>query len=196
MRTTFKLFIVALINMSFCGHIAAKDGTFYAVSALGYADNEYVQENFDGFSYKLNIGYELNAQWAFEAGFQLLVDNTGNFNVAEALEGSEEINSLSISALGRAASRHGELFYRIGLLRLDSTFVDIRNDNECFGTLLAFQGANFICQQRDSSLAGVIGLGFDFYIHHSTLLRLEIEHIQGENDYSAQALYVGFRLNF
>ncbi|MDT0593584.1 outer membrane beta-barrel protein [Glaciecola petra] len=196
MRTTFKLFIVILISMSFCAHAATKDGTFYAVSALGYADNEYVQENFDGFSYKLNIGYELNAQWAFETGFQLLVDNSGNFNVSESLEGSQEINSLSVSALGRASSRHGELFYRIGLLRLDSTFVDISNDEECLGTLLADQSANLICQQRDSSIAGVIGLGFDFYIHHSTLLRIEIEHIEGENDYSAQAVYIGFRLNF
>jgi hypothetical protein len=176
--------------------VAAKDGTFYAVSSLGFADNELAQESVDGFSYKINIGYEYNSQWAFEMGFQSLVDNTGNINNTDTVEGNDEINALTLSALGRAGSRHGELYYRLGILRVDSSFTDLVPDQECTATLLGIHDGRVICQQSESKLAGVIGLGFDFYIHHSTLLRLEIEHIQGENDYSAQALYVGFRLNF
>lgn len=81
-----------------------------------------------------------------------------------------EVSGPFIAALGKATGQSGELFYRLGVIRADL--------------------------KTTSQTAGILGLGFDYYISTSLMIRSEIEHIQGESDYSANAVYIGLRVNF
>lgn len=195
--------ILAILCAIFTGlfvlpHAYAKEGNFYGIGATGFATNDIDGQSLDDVSYKLGIGYELGKQWNIELGFQALGEDRLAKNELSFDNASQEITAVYLSALGRAANRHGELFYRIGLVRADvsADFLSTGPDCESGSTGMAGLNGGLVCQLSDSNIAGVIGFGFDFYIHHSTMLRIEIEHIQGQDGFSAQAAYIGFRLNF
>jgi opacity protein-like surface antigen len=192
-------FIVASLLL-FVGMPAAiaKDDTFYGILAAGYAANDMDEASLDAFSYKVGVGYELGAQWNVEVGFQMLGEKRLEMNELTLDNGSQEISAVTLSALGKARNRHGELFYRIGIMRADVSKDYLDMGDACAGTSNTLSQNNnlVLCQSSDSKIAGIVGLGFDFYIHHSTMLRLEVEHIQGQDGLSANAAYIGFRLNF
>jgi hypothetical protein len=179
-----QLIIALLCVLSFS---ANADRNFYGVLSAGYAQNEIDNYELDKASYKVSIGYELSPQWYVEAGYQALGEE--NASAAMALTDADiaEFSALYLSVLGKARGQYGELFYKLGAARVDTNVESVSN-------LVCTPGP--VCQVDESLIAGVIGLGFDLYVHHSTMLRFEVEHMQGEQDYSANAAYIGVRLNF
>ena len=198
----YKLMMFVSVSILLLSAPLRAKESFYGISSLGYIANEIENErnvmSLDTLSYKLGIGYEYNESWSFEAGYQALGEDILALDQLSLNNRSKEITGVYVSALGRARNRNGELFYRLGLMRAELSESYLSTAQTCpnNGQLLGMQGTTLLCQNSDARLAGVLGLGFDFYIHHSTLLRIEIEHIRGQDKYSANAIYVGFRLNF
>jgi len=190
--------LVLVFTLSTFTPVEAKEGSFYGIISGGYASNDFDGESFDEASYKVGLGYQLAKQWNIELGFQALGEDRLDLGELNHNNASQEVVASYVSALGRAGNRHGELFYRIGLLRADISEDYLSLGAECHrgGSIMAAMNDSVLCQRSESNMAAVLGVGFDFYIHHSTLLRLEIEHIQGQDGFSAQAVYIGFRLNF
>ncbi|MFC4700169.1 outer membrane beta-barrel protein [Glaciecola siphonariae] len=176
------LAIALLCSMSFS---ALADRNFYGILSAGYVQNEIEDYELDKASYKLGIGYEITPQWYLEAGYQGLGEES-----ASGDPGSDkaEFSSLYLSALGKARGQYGELFYRLGVMRVDAD-IESASELSCGSEVVA-------CTIGDSLLAGAVGVGFDMYVHHSIMLRFEAEYIKGEQDYSANAAYIGVRYNF
>ena len=199
MKSIIAVFLISLLLILCCANkVFAKDKHFYSVISGGYAINDLDGESLEEPSYKIGIGYVLSKQWSIEAGFQDLGENRMSIDALTLNNANQHANATYISALGRAGNRQGELFYRVGLLRTNISKDYLHAGSECDegGNRLGQKDSLLVCQLSDSKIAGVIGIGFDFYIHHSTLLRIEIEHIQGQDGFSSQAAYIGFRLNF
>ncbi|WP_371195049.1 outer membrane beta-barrel protein [Glaciecola sp. SC05] len=184
--------IVILCLLSFSAHA---ERNFYGILSAGYVQNEVQDFELDKASYKLGIGYELTPQWYLEAGFQGLGELNASDQFATADSDVAEFSGLYLAALGKARGQYGELFYRLGMMRVDANVQSISNLT-CPGDPAVASVGPAICSVDNSLLAGVFGVGFDFYIHHSTMLRFEVEYIKGEQDYTATAAYVGVRLNF
>ena len=180
MKSVLSLALLCILSFG-----ASAERSFYGTLSGGFVKNEIENYDMDRGSYKIGIGYELTPQWYLEAGYQAL----GEENAGESVQvGSDvaEFSGIYFSALGKARGQYGELFYRLGALRVDAD-VQTSDDLGC--------GESF-CRIDDSLLAGVIGVGFDLYVHQTTMMRFEVEYIRGEQDYSASAAYVGVRVNF
>jgi opacity protein-like surface antigen len=197
------LSMLALALFSIPLHSSAKNRTFYTVVSAGYATNDVQDETFDDLTYKANIGYVLGDQWALEFGFHGLGDaGLSNEDLINNTSGAGAsnytVNAIVLSALGKAGNEHGELFYRLGAVYLNSESTFLVASDTCAGdeSLLASQTDSVLCGGDENQFAGVIGLGFDFYISRSLLLRTEFEYIQGTDDYSAQSVLLGLRYNF
>ncbi|TDF37319.1 autotransporter outer membrane beta-barrel domain-containing protein [Alteromonadaceae bacterium M269] len=179
----------------------------YGVLSAGYSDVESDVSESDGVGYKFGIGYQFHRQWYVEGGYHLLSDESlsdGVFADATALAGFEpevEAESLFISVLGKASSRAGELFYRLGINSVDVTSTSLVDAQSCDGTSSnAVVGGtastqNF-CVRDDTALAGHIGIGFDFRLGRQLMLRTEVEHLQGEDDLETTTFTLGVRYNF
>ena len=107
-----------------------------------------------------------------------------------------------LAFLGKASSPTGELFYRLGVLKTDirgqQLLVGVR---ECeFGEAnvmaIADFGAATICDYDESGVAGVIGLGYDYFVGARTMVRAEIEYIKGQDNLTVTTATVGLRYNF
>jgi hypothetical protein len=196
--TLFTILLVICTGLLVALPAHAKEGSFYGIGAAGYAANDFGGQDLDDVSYKIGVGYELGKQWNLEVGFQALGDDRLDMDELSLDNASQEINAVYLSALGRAGNRYGELFYRVGVLRADvsTDYLSLGTDCANTGSAIMVLSATVVCQSSNSNIAGVFGIGFDFYIHHSTMLRIEFEHIQGQDSFSAQAAYIGIRLNF
>jgi hypothetical protein len=180
----------------------------YTAFSVGYSDLAFTQESKNEFGYKMAIGYQFDPQWYVEMGYQQLVhdklystdllaaaDITNNKNIQQG-------DALFLSFLGKASGSLGELFYRVGVLK-----TDIRDQqllagvSECaFGQAnvlaIADIGAATLCDYDKSGVAGVIGLGFDYFVGVRTMLRTEIEYIKGQDNLAVTTISVGLRYNF
>jgi len=159
----------------------------YGVISGGFADSEFSASSVDGASYKFAIGHQFHPQWYVEAGYQRIADEGGDANslaYTEILEG----DALSISVLGKAGSRQGELFYRLGLMRAD--MMGYTASADCSADCVEFDSYD------DAVFAGVVGIGYDWYIGLNSMIRFEVEHIAGEDSLQVNAAYIGFRYNF
>lgn len=190
MNRQIVIFVLCLLSFA-----ANAERNFYGILSAGYVQNELVDFELDKASYKLGIGYELNRQWYLEAGYQALGEVNASDDFATINSDVAEFSGLYLSALGKARGQYGELFYRLGVMRVDAEVQSVSNLT-CPGDPAVFTVGQQICSVNDTLLAGMFGLGFDVYIHHSTMLRFEVEYIKGEQDYDATAAYVGVRLNF
>ena len=166
----FSLLVASLLLFVGMPAAVAKDDTFYGILAAGYASNDMDEASLDAFSYKVGVGYELGAQWNVEVGFQMLGEKRLEMNELTLDNGSQEISAVTLSALGKARNRHGELFYRIGIMRADVSkdYLDMGDNCADTSNMLGQNNNLVLCQNSDSKIAGILGLGFDFYIHHST----------------------------
>ncbi len=193
MKTHFFAVVLFLVSTV----IAHADEAFYTVVSVGYSQNELENIELDSASYKFALGYELSSSWYLEAGFQSLgEDNAGKVPDLNG-EPNTEYSALFLSFLGKAQGKYGELFYRLGALSIDTTLESIPTSDACNAPLVnTARPLGDLCAFDETILAGQIGLGFDFYIHHSTIFRTEIEWVKGEQGYSAAAIYTGIRLNF
>jgi hypothetical protein len=186
--------------------IAAED--IYGVVSLGYSNSEFAVEQPNNTSYKLTLGYQVDRQWYAEFGFQQLADQSlqlslpTTLNEAQSYEPKIQATALYAALLGKARGQMGELFYRLGILK-----TDIRGQSLTAGSLVCKQGTATIfsvdsgeeytlCDYDEGGIAGVVGLGFDFFLTARSMIRVEAEHIRGQNDLTINAAYIGLRYNF
>lgn len=193
---------IASLSLLFAaGTLSAREG-FYGISSIGYVSNDLDNAqrtlSLKSASYKLAIGYEITNSWNIEAGFQALGEDIFSNEELNLENSSTELTGLFLAALGKAKNRQGELFYKLGIARVDVTETFLSQSNTCPETtnIIAMLDNAGVCQYSESKLAGILGIGFDFYIHHSTLLRLEVEQMSGEGGYSSSAGFIGLRVNF
>lgn len=180
----------------------------YSVFSVGYSDVEFIQDSNKGLGYKIAFGYQFEPQWYVEAGYQLLVHDSlysTELPTANAVTNAENLqqgDALFIAFLGKASGRTGELFYRLGVLKTDVRGQQLlAGERECeFGKAnvlaIADFGAATMCDYDESGVAGVIGLGFDYFVGARTMIRIEIEYIKGQDNLSTAAATVGLRYNF
>lgn len=180
----------------------------YSVFSVGYSDVEFIQDSNKGLGYKIAFGYQFEPQWYVEAGYQLLVHDSlysTELPTANAVTNAENLqqgDALFIAFLGKASGRTGELFYRLGVLKTDVRGQQLlAGERECeFGKAnvlaIADFGAATLCDYDESGVAGVIGLGFDYFVGARTMIRTEIEYIKGQDNLSTAAATVGLRYNF
>jgi hypothetical protein len=166
----------------------------YGVVGMGFADGDLDGATANGLSYRFAIGHEYHRQWNFELGYQNIVDEEAS-GFGEGLAAT----AITLSALGKASNREGELFYRIGLANIDVTGQTLAdNDGVCangsvIGTVV---DVGTFCGVDENVIGGVVGLGFDVYTGLNSMVRIEGEYLYGESEFSAGAVYIGFRYNF
>ncbi|WP_414828147.1 outer membrane beta-barrel protein [Alteromonas sp. H39] len=160
----------------------------YGTFGVGYADTEFSQQTKDGITYNLAIGHQFMSQWYVELGYQQIVDEQ---------EGAESMkaDALYLAVLGKASSYNGELFYKLGVMNVDVAGVEnMLGDGVCDVGDAVPELAQ--CRYDEGSLAGLIGLGYDYHLGMRSMLRLEYNYIGGENDLKAHIVNIGFRYNF
>ncbi|MEP1446326.1 MAG: outer membrane beta-barrel protein [Paraglaciecola sp.] len=180
----------------------------YTVFSVGYSDVDFIQDSNKGLGYKIAFGYQFDPQWYLEAGYQLLIHDslyTTDLPTSNAVSNAENLqqgDALFIAFLGKASGRTGELFYRLGVLKTDVRGQQLlAGERECeFGKASVLAIADFgtatLCDYDESGVAGVIGLGFDYFVGARTMIRTEIEYIKGQDNLSTAAATVGLRYNF
>jgi outer membrane autotransporter protein len=182
-------------------------GNIYGILSAAYVDTESAFAETDGVGYKFGVGYEFHRQWYVEAGYHLLSDDSlsdGVFSDSAGLEQfvpEVEAESLFISVLGKASSRAGELFYRLGVNTVDVSSTSLIESELCDGRasdviVAGNTTAQSLCLSNETVFAGHIGLGFDFRLGRRLMLRTEAEYLKGEDDVEATSLTVGLRYNF
>jgi hypothetical protein len=202
-----KQFGVLILSVMVSLQILAAD-KLYTVISFGYSGLEFTQESNKGLGYKMAIGYQFDPQWYVEAGYQQLIHDklftTGLLTAEDVNNGvnMQQGDAMFLAFLGKASSRVGELFYRIGVLKTDirgqQLLIGVR---ECeFGQAneltIADLGAATMCGYDESGVAGVIGLGFDYFSSARSMVRAEVEYIKGQNNLTATVATLGFRYNF
>ncbi|MFT4995251.1 MAG: hypothetical protein ACI965_002300 [Paraglaciecola sp.] len=199
---------VSIVFMSLCTFSAVAAENFYGVFNLGYSDAEVALSDSKSAAYKLGLGYQFDRQWYAEFGFQQLADVSLQRDLPETREAAQNYQNkmkgigLYAALLGKASNEVGELYYRLGVLN-----TDIEGQSLLTGSATCVLGvateftvpsgdAFTLCEYDESGIAGVIGIGFDFYLSGKTMLRAEVEHIKGENDLELSAGFIGIRYNF
>lgn len=201
-----KIFISIVLLWCYLGQAKATEN-MYAIATGGYAKTDLLDSGNSNVSYKLAVGHQFDRQWYLEVGMQKLVRDT----LAEGMPDDQHMadsalkldaSALFIAWLGKASGRTGELFYRIGVLKTDIKGQQIVAGSQTCelgeGSLITSnQGGNFtFCQFDEGGVAGVIGLGFDYFVTSKAMLRSEIEYIKGQNNLTVSAAYIGLRYNF
>jgi hypothetical protein len=180
----------------------------YTVLSVGYSDMEFSQNSNEGFGYKMAFGYQIDPQWYVEAGYQqLLHDKLYSTELPTAADFSnnkhvQQGDALFLAFLGKASGPMGELFYRLGVLKTDihgqQLLAGVRECEFGHANVLAIAsfGTATMCDYDESGVAGVIGLGFDYFVGARTMVRAEIEYIKGQDDLTVTTATVGLRYNF
>jgi hypothetical protein len=189
-----QLPIVLLVACALTSISAQAVDRLYGVAGVGYGDGDLDGATASGVSYRFAIGHRYHRQWNLELGYQNIVDDEAN-GLGEGLSAK----AITLSALGKAANRDGELFYRIGLAHIDISGQALAdNDGVCaagsaIGTVA---DVGTFCGIDENVFGGVVGLGYDAYVGLNSMVRIEGEYIYGESEFSAGAMYIAFRYNF
>lgn len=198
----YAMLLSSLLGFSSIAHSKTK---MYAAVAGGYLQGENDVSSAEGGSYKLSIGYELHPQWYLEASYQSLPEQdhlvaaTVTGDTQSDIEPAFKGNIWGLSMLGKAGNRSGELFYRVGILAFNTDYQSLGSGADLCGSAnnLSVSGTAYsLCENSASGMAGVIGLGFDYFIGRNMLIRIEAEHIEGEGGFNSDGGYVGIRYNF
>lgn len=151
----------------------------YGLATVAYNDFETSTTSDSEFAYSLAFGKQIHRQWYAEAGYVSLFDYAKN-------ENENKGDALYLALLGKASGGTGELFYKLGIAK-----VDMDLSSECSDAGVVTQ-----CRASESIAAGIAGLGFDYYVGISSMIRLEYVHMTGEDSFSTNMVNVGFRYNF
>ena len=162
-------------------NLASAEVTGYAVANMGYGNVDTEIDNEADISYSAALGYRFHRQWYIEGGYISLID-------ADNDDQSLSSKGPYVALLGKASSQKGELYYKLGVANIDIEHVSI-NGSAC--------GADdVICGYDDSIVAGLAGLGFDYYVGLQSMVRVEYTYFGGKDDFSAHIVNLGFRYNF
>ena len=151
----------------------------YGVVSVGYTDFEFNDGSDREFAYSVAYGHKVDRQWYAEVGYLNLFDYSEDDVEAES-------EALYLALLGKASSTEGELFYKLGVARVDVAATVPCGDD----------AAPVSCNYDDGLVAGLVGLGFDYYVFQNAMVRFEYTYIGGEDSFSTNMLNLGFRYNF
>ncbi|WJG10477.1 outer membrane beta-barrel protein [Aliiglaciecola sp. LCG003] len=179
----------------------------YGVISGGFGKSDFQTNDSESGAYKFALGYQFHRQWYAEFGYQqlsgqdLLIELPSTQDSLEQAEFGLTADAIVASVLGKASGNMGELFYRLGVMKVDIEGQNLTESSQCeFGEVRPFtlsSGEDYtLCEYDEAVLAGVIGVGFDFYLGVHFMLRAEVEHVKGEHDFSNNAAYLGLRYNF
>lgn len=168
---------LTIITLTFSGSAFAN---LYAVANAGYSNVDTETSSESDVSYSGAIGYQFDQQWYVEGGYISLID-TQDDNQSVTSHGAY------LALLGKAGSSEGELFYKVGVasISVEETFTD--------ATACSNEAA---CSIDDTIVAGLVGLGFDYYVSRNSMVRTEYMYLGGQDDFSAHIVNIGFRYNF
>ncbi|BFT29596.1 hypothetical protein D210916BOD24_07720 [Alteromonas sp. D210916BOD_24] len=174
------LFVMLLVV--FTGGVSAENTT-YAVINVGYSKVDTQYDGESDVSYSGGVAYQFHRQWYAEGGYIVQADKS---NERFALSSKGPYFAL----LGKAGNQHGELYYKVGVSYLDieQRFVD-SEQSLCDST-------QNTCGYQDNIFAGLVGMGFDYYLSKGVMLRVEYTYFAGQNDFSSHVTNLGFRYNF
>lgn len=182
MSRQYKTLISVSFFLIYCFSATTFANT-YGLLSVGYSDVDLGNISDKSASYGVAFGYQFAPQWYVEAGYLNLIDHQDETQQLEA-------NGPYISVLGKATGNDGELYYRLGVASIDKTEKYLIQEMACIDT------SSSLCEIDERILAGMIGLGFDYFIGRSAMLRLEYTYMGGEDDFSTHSVNVGFRYNF
>jgi hypothetical protein len=177
----------------------------YSVIGASYSKLDYAEQNFDDITYNFAIAYEINSQWYAEFGYQQLADQGAaqmapeTSQQADDFEGLAQGDSIYAALVGKASGELGELFYKIGVMKIDiKGQALVAADQSCsLGRAGPLQSTNYqVCEYDEGSAAGLISMGFDFHLTEKTMLRTEVEYIRGQDSLEVIILQLGIRYNF
>ena len=179
----------------------------YVVVAPQYADVEVGLADSSEAGFTIGFGTQIHPKWYLEAGYSLISDdfavNESELDNSVALtndvSSGVDASGIYLSFLGKASGPSGELFYKVGVMSIDYEAGFWTSDNDSCNlddAILKIVNAISFCSYDDSSIAGMVGAGYDFYLGYNTQLRVNYEHIRGGNDFEANTAYLGFRYNF
>ncbi|UAA37672.1 outer membrane beta-barrel protein [Paraneptunicella aestuarii] len=201
------LILLSLMSASFTTYAFDFKG-FYAVAGAGYIESEVNQVDDDETGFRFGVGYSLHRQWYAEVGFNQLASGYNNYADPTTVQGATnfksgiDASSIYASLLGKARGEMGELYYRLSVMNLS-----VKSDSIVAGEQACSAGvaSNFAvatgesytrCKVDDSTVAAGIGLGFDFVLTKNSMIRVEYEHIRGQDDIKLNTASIGFRYNF
>lgn len=177
----------------------------YSLVSVSYSELDYAAQNFDDINYKFALGYQIDRQWYAEFGYHQLADQGAaqlapeNSQQADDFEGLAQGDAIYAALVGKAAGELGELFYKIGVMKVDikgQALVDAGQSCN-IGHAGPLQSTNYqVCEYDEGSAAGLISMGFDFRLTEKTMLRSEVEYIKGQDNLEAITLQLGIRYNF
>lgn len=182
-----KTKIIAALALTACGVAGAAHATdrMYGIVTAGYSDMEFSQLERDNYNYSLAIGHQFSNQWYVEGGYLALIDDMNDDEGAKA-------DALYLAVLGKAASREGELYYKLGVANVAVDGLEQPLDGACeLGELSVGR-----CAYDESVAAGLVGIGFDYNIGLNAMVRMEAMYMIGEHDFTANVFSLGFRYNF
>lgn len=156
----------------------------YGIITLGYADVDLGEVADKSASYGGALGYQVHPQWYVEAGYLHLVDSS---------EESQDVSASGpyLAFLGKAGSQEGELFYRLGIASIDKVEKYLPSQQACADATQVLR-----CEVDERILAGMAGLGFDYFVGLRAMVRVEYMYMGGKDDFSSHAINLGFRYNF
>lgn len=191
MKTTKIVLMLATLLASQSATAIEK---MYGVISAGYSDLEYRNTAEEAFSYKLILGHQFHRQWYVEAGFIQLADIESESDFSTL---GLQANGLYLGVTGKASHAVGELFYRLGVANFDVQAAELSADSECqLGESAGVLNGQAVCQFDEGVAAGIIGLGFDYYVATKTFVRLEAEYMRGKDGFDTGLISLGIRYNF
>lgn len=169
---------LAIATSTFTGNAFAN---LYAVANVGYSNVDTESNSESDLSYSGAIGYQFHQQWYVEGGYISLIDKQDD---------SQSVTSRGayLAFLGKAGSPEGELYYKVGVASIDVE--ETLNDSSVCTTVVSD------CSNDDTVVAGLIGLGFDYYVSRNSMVRAEYTYFGGQDEFSAHIVNIGFRYNF
>ena len=200
-----KIRYASLLLLLAASNQALAKEQMYALFGLNYTEAEQGQASNKGMGYSFAMGYELDRQWFVELGFQQLLDEDAGVLSEQELgtdDNSEfKGDALYLALLGKASSRVGTLFYRVGVMSVkvqSQSIIDTSQScerGEASAVTLS-GGVATACTVDDTAVAGVVGLGFDYNLSDYLDLRTELQHIRGQDDLQFNLVQLGIRYNF
>lgn len=164
----------------------------YGVVGVGFTDAEYSETVEETVSYKLVLGHQFHRQWYFEGGYYQIADVESDNNSF-----TFQADALYFGALGKASHAVGELFYRIGVASVNVQAIESSGINPCTtGDAIAVIGESNVCAYDESVVAGILGLGFDYYVATKIFVRFEAEYLRGKDGFDVSIFSIGLRYNF
>lgn len=171
------VWIVGVVFLGFSQAYAAPKN--YGLVTIAYNDFDTSGVNDKEFAYSAAFGKQIHKQWYAELGYLNLFDFSNDYGEATG-------DALYLSLLGKASGATGELFYKVGAAKVDVDIAMQCGDGD----------ASIVCSQQNSLAAGIVGLGYDYYVGLRSMVRIEYTHMSGEDSFSTNMFNIGFRYNF